>query len=79
LQQPADLDQVVGEHAVAAPEPGAVDAVHAGVVPAEAELREFAERFGVLLWVLTDYRYGVAHYHRLRVVSPQCEFATDWR
>jgi hypothetical protein len=38
LQQPADLDQVVGEDSVAAPDPGAIDAVRAGPVPAEAVL-----------------------------------------
>src|ERR687895_2033294 len=38
LDQAADLDQVVGEHPVAAPDPGAVDAVHQGAVPAVAVL-----------------------------------------
>src|SRR4029450_10236073 len=38
LEQPGELDQVVGEYAVAAPDASAVDAVHAGAVPAEAVL-----------------------------------------
>ena len=38
LEQPGELDQVVGEHAVAAPDAGTVDAVHQGAVPAEAML-----------------------------------------
>src|SRR5512132_2511743 len=38
VQQPADLDQVVGEYAVAAPDAGAIDAVHPSAVPAEAVL-----------------------------------------
>src|SRR5918995_5049577 len=38
LEQPGELGQVVGEHAVAAPDAGTVDAVHQGAVPAEAVL-----------------------------------------
>src|SRR4029453_7671475 len=38
LEQPGELDQVVGEYAVAAPEASAADPAHAGAVQAEAVL-----------------------------------------